>query len=479
MGLLDRFRGSEPQYKLTDLQEVMANYDLVDVNADAGYMIVTERGANKALAEEKVEPRPADGRQLIGEGTTKYGRNARLDYNPEFAGDAGIAKYMEMRNDAQVRSSMRIAKTPVLGARWFVAPYSNEPRDVEAADHIRRNLMVTMTTSWPQLLVESMLMLDYGYYAFEKVFKIVEGLVWWDKFIPIHPIMVQEAIYSKEGGPAGLKLFDENKDEGLDIDITKLLVFTFDKEAGDITGSSLLRSAYKHWFYKENLYKIDAIQKERHGIGIPIIKLPVGFKTQDRNDAHIIGRNLRTNENAHVIMPPGWEILFAKLEGQRVDALESAKHHGDMLYENIVANFMLGNDSGETREDMFQKSSRFIAEIIRDVWNKFAIPQLCKWNWTDLEGFPELKVRRLGDSTDWRTVSFAYRNFAGAGALTPTLEDEIWIRDEMDLAPFNEDNVRDIQPKQVTGSGLPKQSPAATQDSNSNKSNVGMDKSGG
>jgi hypothetical protein len=89
------------------------------------------------------------------------------------------------------------------------------------------------------------------------------------------------------------------------------------------------------------------------------------------------------------------------------------------LYENVLANFINGgtNQNTETLEAVFTRSSRFTAEIMRDVLNSYAIPQLMLMNWTEEEmpeGFPQLKVRRLGDERDWRILSFAIRNLVGA-----------------------------------------------------------------
>src|SRR5690606_17163314 len=133
------------------------------------------------------------------------------------------------------------------------------------------------------------------------------------------------------------------------IPIEKLAVFTFDKEGGDFRGRSLLRRVYKHWFYKENLYKIDAIQKERHAIGIPVIMLPPGWTQHDKRAAENIGMSLRTNENAYVVLPPLWELTFAELRGHHVNVLDSITHHGTMIYENVVAHFI--KDVGSSREN--------------------------------------------------------------------------------------------------------------------------------
>jgi hypothetical protein len=76
---------------------------------------------------------------------------------------------------------------------------------------------------------------------------------------------------------------------------------------------------------------------------------------------------------------------------------------------------------------------RFIAEIFRDVINKYAIPELCNYNWPGVKEYPQLRVRRLGDTIDWRAMSFAIRNLIGAKVITPDDQLEAFFRDEMDL----------------------------------------------
>jgi len=97
---------------------------------------------------------------------------------------------------------------------------------------------------------------------------------------------------------------------------------------------------------------------------------------------------------------------------------------------------------------MFLKAIRYVADIVRDVFNKFCIPQIVNWNWgPDIE-YPELKVRRIGETVDWRTLSFAIRNFVGAGIIRPDNVLETWMRDEMDLPAADPKTARVIVPNQ-------------------------------
>lgn len=372
-------------------------------------------------------------------GTSIWYNILREEYNPKLRGQAGLRKYDEMRrNDAAVRASLRMMKTPVLAARWFVEPASPSKKDQKISEFISDNLFKRMTISWPQVLIESLLCLDFGYYMFEKVFDyhpVQDNKVIWKKLAPRHPMDVLKWEYDANGGPAKAWFYDPSNAGGIPISINKLLVMTFDREANNLEGISVLRSAYKHWYFKENLYKIDAIQKERHGIGIPIIKLPPGFSDQDKNLANDLGANLRTNEKAHVVLPPMWEIEFAELKGQPTDAIQSINHHNNQIFLNVLADFMAdtASSSNETTQEMFYKATRFVAENVRDIFNKHAIPELVNYNWPNIEEYPELRVRRIGDATDWRAISFAIRNFIGSGVLTPDGALETYVRDEMDL----------------------------------------------
>ena len=422
-------------------------------------------------------------REIGNTGTSRWGSLGREEYNPQLRGELGLRKMDEMRrSDATVRMSLRLVKTPVLAGRWYMEPASNSKQDVKIAEDIWRALTQRMSVSWPQLLTEILTFLDFGHYAFEKVFEEKDGKIWWRKFGPIHPMQIVEFMYDAKGGPSGLKLYSDTGLQEPVIPIEKLLIFTFDKEAGNMQGIPVLRSAYKHWYIKDTMYKIDAIQKERHGVGIPVIKLPPNFNATDVQLADEWGRNLRTNERAHLTLPPLWEVMMLKLEGQPVNIIESIEHHDKMILHNILANFMLDDGSGtDAKQEMFMKGTRFIADIVRDVINKWAIPELVRYNWgaTAAESPPELRVRRIGESVDWRTISFALRNLVGSQLLLP---DEVllaWIRDELDLPKADPATVILPPAPQAPGkAGPPRQSQARNMQQKP-KGNAGDDKSGG
>lgn len=450
-----------------DLRAILADHEVVDVDRESGVVIVSKSNREIRLAEPDVD------KELGASGTAYRRMLGGEDYNRELAGALGIQKFDQMRrSDSTVRQSLRIAKTPVLAGRWFVE--SADPEDDDAnmqAQFIEDCLFKHMSISWFQFLTESLLMLDFGYYAFEKVFTMKEVEIngetqtkaVWRKFAPRHPLDIEEWEFDKHGGPNGAYFYDFEGTDRIWIGMDKLLVFTFDREAGNIEGISLLRSVYKHWYYKENLYKIDAIQKERHGIGIPVIKLPAGYTPKDKLLARELGRNLRTNERAYVVLPPLWELEFADIKGSVVDIGQSIEHHDNAIVRNVLANFVGTETSAAAtvQVELFLKATRFIADIIADVINKHAIPELIDYNFPNVKEYPKLGVRRIGETADWRTLSFAIRNFIGAEVIKPDETLEQWVRKEMDLPQIDSDTTRETATPQNGGArvGPPRQSP--------------------
>lgn len=532
-------RREEPESNIkslsgTELESRLGSeWELVEVNDTPGqsFAVVTPRAT------------PLQG-EYGSTSVSPWTSFTRKEYNTKLQGLHGLEQYDKMRkSDGTVRGTLRLMKTPVLSARWFMEPGGTKLKDKKAAEFVWKNLQGgIMSIGWNQVLQESLLMLDFGYYMFEKVYeeRIVDGQVRdvLRKFAPRHPMDVESWVFDDNGGPVGVWMHSlpgdvseaqrgpspfvsdrgspypgmtnvpsqnvsgipgvsDDHPYSVFIPIEKLLVFTFDREAGNIEGMSVLRSAYKHWYYKEQLYKIDAIQKERHGIGIPVIKLPMGYKSEDKIAAENLGRNIRTNERAHIVLPPGWDLYMLKLEGTPMDCMKSIEHHDKLIEKNIVAYFLESKNDSDA--DMFLKAVRYVADIICETFNNYCIPQLVEYNFPGA-ATPKLKVRRIGESADWRTLSFAIRNMIGAGVIVPDDRLEETMRDEMDLPEADAASARVVNTPQAgpgsgaggstgpspTAPGLPRVGPPRQAPVNNQrntrglpKGDAGQDKSGG
>lgn len=427
------------------LREAMEKYELVGATHDptnGSYVILADRTSGIS-ADVAI-------REIGSSHPSPFTAWTREEWNPKLRDKEGLREYYRMkRADGIVRGALRLLKTPIQAGRWFVEPASDSAKDRKIAEFVADNLFEGLNVSWSTLLGDILLMCEYGYMSFEKVFEVRfdEGQrqIVLQKLSPRHPLDIREWLYDANGGPFAIRMEDTEMDnEPVTIPIGKLANFALEGEAGDMSGISVLRSAYKHYYYKDTLYKIDAIQKERHGIGVPLIKLPPGYTAADKAAAEQLGRNLRTNERAHIVLPPMWEVMFAVLEGQPVDCMKSIEHHNMQIMANVLAPFLDDSSVDPKSTDMFLKSTRYIGLTVCDVFNHHVIPQLVNFNFRlgKKRKYPKLRVRRIGEWEDIRTMSFALRNFVGAGAVIPDDILEDFLRRELDLPRRDEGSAR-------------------------------------
>jgi hypothetical protein len=136
--------------------------------------------------------------------------------------------------------------------------------------------------------------------------------------------------------------------------------------------------------------------------------------------------------------------------------MTSIEHHTMQIQANILAPFMTDPRSDSASTDMFLKSTRYIALGIADVFNTHLVKQLVDINFrrvNPLPGYPKLRVRRIGEWEDLRTMSFTFRNFVGSGAITPDDQLEDFLRRELDLPAPDRDTARQ-RPGLATAQGL-------------------------
>lgn len=367
-----------------------------------------------------------------------------------------------VRDDASVRISLRAGKAPVLGAEFFIDPYDNTPESLAIWEFVHFNLFQGMTTPWSIVLEQILTMYESakGNSIFEQVW---ENREWAPKksspmanrrvYTMLRKLAyrpsatIKEIEYDDNGGPVNIIQNAIDKDGNTSekkIPIQKAVVFALNQEgASTLEGLPILRSAYKHWYYKDRLYAIDAIQKERHGIGIPDIEIQPGAGEKDIALAHEMGKNLRTNEFAYIVRPPTIKVGFAEIKGNLVNALESAQHHDIMIMKNIMVQFLNlgeagGRNTSATAMDMFLKSMRHIANGICEAYNLYVIPNLVAYNF-NTDQFPQMKVRNVGEVKDLQMWSSAMRNLIDVGAISVDEQTEAWIRDQMDMPKLQTD----------------------------------------
>jgi hypothetical protein len=380
------------------------------------------------------------------------------DRVPAFASRAQAVRQFEFmtNDDAAVDVSLRMTKMPILAADFFVEAGDDTPLGKIVQEFVQYNLFDGLTCSWLSLMEDMLRAFDYGVAVAEKWY---ENRIWAPnstganrkqytmlKDISARPTPTIGAFRYDDNGYViemdQSAVRADNTSETVTIDADQLLVFTINRKGGNVEGKSILRTAYKHWFYKNQLYSIDGIQKERHGMGYPIVDLPQGFTQDDKNAAMELLRNIRTNEEAGAAMPPGFVLHFADLSGQPVNVMTSIDHHNGMIMLNIFGAFALvgvsdiggfGRGSSASSQDIFTKTLRYIGNLICELFNKQVIKQLVDYNFEVNGIYPKLGIRNIGETKDLQQLSSAIANLLSQNGITMDYDTEQYFRQIFDF----------------------------------------------
>jgi hypothetical protein len=252
-------------------------------------------------------------------------------------------------NDAACDVSLRAGKMPIVGADFFVEPWDSKPENRVIQEFVDFNILCSQTSPFLNVLNDLLRMMEHGFEVGEKVFEEREWAssgganrrvyTMLRKIAPRLATTIKDFEYDDNGGPVGVihnAIRADGKPEEVKIPVSKLIIGTHNKRGGNLEGKSLFRTAYKHWYFKDQLYKIDGIQKERHGMGYPIVELPPTANTADIQSALTLVNNIRTNEKAGAVLPAGWVLRFADMPGQPVDVMRSIEHHNGMIMMNVM-----------------------------------------------------------------------------------------------------------------------------------------------
>lgn len=400
------------------------------------------------------------GKTLGVSGTELFAGIITEEYNPELSDIKGIKIYDKMRkSDATVSAAVSASELPIRRASWFIKTASEDEKDIEIRDFVSRALFDEMLLTWDNFLRQALLMLPFGVMVFEKVFALreIDGKqrIIWSKLAPRLPKSITH--WETANGNPGIQQLDPNVGEAISIPMEKLLVFVHNMEGENWWGNSILRSAYKPWYMKTNLEKIDSVAHERQGLGIPFVKLPSGYTDADVTKAENVLKNLRANEKGFLLEPEDITVEFKDMKANTVkDPTRAIAYHNRQIVLAVLAQFLdLGSGStgsralSEDHTNLFLQSLEAIANSVADVINKFAIKELVDLNFENVEKYPSLGYNGIA-RVDVEKLSTAYQRFTQSGGLKATEADDQFLRELMGLPENVEGDTDDSEEKAET-----------------------------
>jgi hypothetical protein len=316
---------------------------------------------------------------------------------------------------------------------WRTEPADETPEAIEVAEFVD-SLRDDMSHTWEDFIAEALSMLQFGYSVHEIVYKVragqqkfggdkasskyADGKIGWARI----PIRGQETI---------LKWFFDANGETLgvtqqpwagpiiDLPLEKCLLFRPTMHKNSPEGRSVLRTAYRDYYFIKRLEEQEAILFERMS-GLPVMRIPsaileqaLGTGPQAVLAQQLIAQykkivtNVRIDEQMGVILPsdhyPGpngegasaAEMYSFKLEtpqGGRsnLDANTPIERHEGHILTSVLADFIsMGHTTrgaqnlAETKVDLFMNACEGWTNMSAATINLNAIPRVLRFNGID------------------------------------------------------------------------------------------------
>lgn len=396
--------------------------------------------------------------QSLGDsGTQRYSGYFQEEPNLEWRDDARVRNVETMRRtDGTVGQLLVALKAPILSTDFMVLPASQDAKDKEIAEFVRENLFEGMQRTWKEFLRESLTFFDFGFEVFEKIWGKRDGkIVLLDLAPRIQHSILKWQLTDGRKGVVQLLQTDEVENHQAEIPMKKLLVLTNDKEGDDITGRSVLRPAWKHFYIKDTLYKISGISCERFGVGVPVITLPAGSGDAERDKAEELGKNFRSNEQAYVILPSAdWkiEILTPGSNPQSSQIEQLIQHHDRMILCAGLAGFLnLGAGGGGGSYALSDNQSSFFVSFVEDKLKYFAeqmqkqvIKELVDYNYSGIKKYPQLSYAPI-DKVALENYATSLASLVTSNLVDVTPQLKAFIHKTFKLPEITEERMQEME----------------------------------
>ncbi len=240
-------------------------------------------------------------------------------------------------------------------------------------------------------------------------------------------------------------------DEGKDVSISaaKCLIFHVAKTQATPKGKSLFRNAYRDWYYKTNIEKIEAIGIERDLTGLPVLTAPEDEELQDEHGKlNAVGqwawqtvRNIKRNSQEGLVLPAGWEFKLVGSPGQRqFDLNDVINRYSSNIALSMLSQFLvLGvtNSSGsfalaKEQSSLFHTAIEGIALGIANVVNSSFIGGKALQLFNDLPVQPLLKPVGV-ERVDLNDLASFLGRLLKYNIITPDDKLEEFLRDRVAL----------------------------------------------
>jgi len=429
-------------------------------------------------------------------GLRQFSGWVREEFLLQLVGREAARVYREMLDNSSVIGSMMFAIIQAMrGVKWRVLPPGDSESSTSETKFVE-SMMDDMSHTWEEFIVEALSMLGYGYSIFEIVYKKRMGPQ--DEMLYTTPaeamrtepirslgLLDQPPTSNSSDGRIGWRrlpirgqdtilkwFFDINGQirgvtqqpwvgSLIDIPIEKCLLFRPFVRKNNPEGRSVIRNAYRSYWFVKRLEELEAIMFERMS-GFPVLYVPNELLEQAQSGGNAAASaalqaykamvtNVRINEQMGALLPSDpyrdqdgkptsirmFDFqLLTPAHGTRSITMNATieRHKLDMLMTTLCDFIQLGhevrgtNNLAVTRVDMFYAAIEGWLTSIASVLNRYGLPRIWRLNNLNPATMPHF-IPDMATRVDLDGLGNFIANLAKAGMpLFPDEELQTYIR---------------------------------------------------
>lgn len=402
----------------------------------------------------------ADNKEIGRIGQRRYGGVIYEEFLHELRGKRGIEVYREMsENDDVIGAILFAIEMLVRQCDWNIEPGGDTAKDREAAEFVE-SCMNDMQDTWIDTISEILSFLTFGWSFHEIVYKrrmgntrnaktkskYSDGLIGWRKL----PIRAQETLYQweydDEDNLVGMTQMPPPSYRMCTIPMEKAMLFRTKSRKNNPEGRSILRNAYRSWYFKRRIQEYEGIGIERDLAGLPVMYGPQGINLWDDTIEDIVKirvgmenmvKSIRRDELEGVVLPDGYKLeLLSSGGSKQFDTNAVINRYDTRIAMTVLADFIfLGHSEtgswalSSDKTELFALTVGAFLDIICETFNNQGIPPLIDINGQHFAGITDYPKMTHGDieDADVTKVSAFIKDMTGIGVLVPDdgLEDYI------------------------------------------------------
>lgn len=403
------------------------------------------------------------------------------EFLPQLRGRKAVQVYKEMsENDPLVGALIHTVTMLLRNVEWTVKPGGKTREDAAAAELLETAMHDMNDMTWDDFITEALSFLVYGWSWHEIVYKRRQGLwsgderttskhndglIGWRRL----PIRAQETllrwVFDERGEVRGMIQMPPPRYQTVHLPVQRSMLFRMRHVKGNPEGRSLLRNAYRPWYYLKRIQEFEAIGVERDLAGLPMVKVPVEYlraKPGSKEHKAVLEfrkmvKSIRRDEQEGLVFPTAYDQdtkqplfdfqLIGSGGGRQFTTDAIIQRYEQRVLMSVLADFiMVGHQSVGSyslhtdKTGIFRTSLNAIAQTLADTLNRTAVPKLLSVNGMRLETIPEITPTDV-DSPDIAQLAQFMTSMASLGVQWfPDAELEKFVRDAARLPQLDDES---------------------------------------